>query len=102
MMAYYIPDHIEAFDRGDGGIVLIEWKGRRSRSWEVEPRGCVTLSEASRIVRPVVSRVAVHKWIKTKKLKAYKVEGRFLITLTDLRKFAAKHGHGWAQPSRQS
>jgi hypothetical protein len=70
------------------------------RSWEVEPDGCVTISEASRIIQPPVSRVAVFKWIKAKKLKALMVEGEYLITLTDLRRFAAKNGKGWPTSSR--
>jgi hypothetical protein len=95
-MAYYIPDHIEAHDRGDGGLRMTEWRGSRVyRSWEVEPTGCVSLSVASRIIQPPVSRVAVFKWIKKKKLKAFKVEGEYLITLTDLRRFAQKYGKGW-------
>jgi hypothetical protein len=66
-MAYYIPDHISAHDRGDGGLRMTEWRGSRVyRSWEVEPDGCVTISEASRIIQPPVSRVAVFKWIKEK------------------------------------
>src|SRR5678816_3264717 len=100
-MAYYIPDHISAHDRGDGGLRMTEWRGSRVyRSWEVEPDGCVTISEASRIIQPPVSRVAVFKWIKAKKLKALMVEGEYLITLTDLRRFAAKNGKGWPTSSR--
>ena len=79
--------------------MLTEYRGSQvNRSWEIEPDGCVTLSEACRIIQPPVSRVAVHKWITSKKLKAYKIEGRFEITLTDLRRFAQKHGKGWAAP----
>ena len=97
-MAYYIPDHIRAFDRGDGGVVLIEWKGGRARETHIEPDGCVTLSEASRIVQPPVSRVAVFRWIESRKLKAEKIEGEYLIELTDLRKFANQEGKSWAPP----
>jgi hypothetical protein len=95
-MAYYIPDHIEAHDRGDGGLRMTEWRGSTVyRSWEVEPKGCVTISEASRIIQPPVSRVAVFKWIQSRKLKAIKVEGEWLITVTDLRRFAQRYGKGW-------
>jgi hypothetical protein len=100
LMAYYIPDHIEAHDRGDGGLRFIEWRASNvRRSWEVEPDGCLTISEASRVIQPPVSRVAVFKWIKKKKLKAYLVEGEYLITVSGLRKFAQKHGKGWPQSS---
>lgn len=95
-MVYYIPDHVKAYDRGDGGVVLVEFKGQRSRETHIEPDGCVTLSEASRIVQPPVSRVAVHRWIETGKLEADMVEGKYLIELTALRKFVNSEGKAWA------
>ena len=97
-MVYYIPDHVKAFDRGDGGVVLVEWKGQHARETHIEPDGCVTLSEASRIVQPPVSRVAVHRWIEAGKLEADMVEGKYLIELTALRRFANKEGKAWAPP----
>jgi hypothetical protein len=62
--------------------------------------GCVTLSEAARIVKPAVSRVAVFRWIRTGKLRAFreKAAGRYLITFTHLRQFANDHGKDWAPP----
>jgi hypothetical protein len=56
--------------------------------------GCVTLSEAARIVKPAVSRAAVFRWIQLRKLKAYREtpNGRYRITLTHLREFAQKYG----------
>lgn len=97
-MAYYIPDHIEALARSDGGIVLVEWKGQSRRETHIEPDGCVTMSEASRILQPPVSRVTVHRWIEAGKLKADLVEGEWLIELTALRKFANSEGKAWARP----
>jgi hypothetical protein len=97
-MVYYIPDHVKAYDRGDGGVVLIEWKGQSSRETHIDADGCVTLSEASRIVQPPVSRVAVYRWIEAGKLKADLVEGEYLIELTALRKFVNKEGKSWAPP----
>jgi hypothetical protein len=102
-MAYYIPDHIFAEDRGDGGLRFTEWRASTvRRSWEIEPEGCLTISEASRVLQPPVSRVAVFKWIKKKKLKAYKIEGEYLITVSALRKFARKYGKSWAAGSNTS
>jgi hypothetical protein len=97
-MVYYIPDHIEAFAADDGGIILVEWKGQKARQTHIAPDGCVTLSEASRIVQPPVSRVAVHRWIENGKLKADLVEDKYLIELTELRKFANSEGKAWAKP----
>lgn len=95
-MVYYIPDHVRAYDRGDGGIVIIEYENQHGRELHINPEGCVTLSEASRIVQPEVSRVAVHRWIESGKLKADKVEGEYLIELTALRKFVNEEGKAWA------
>lgn len=97
-MVYYIPDHVNAYDRGDGGVVFVEFKGQVPRETHIEPDGCVTLSEASRIVQPPVSRVAVHRWIETGKLAAEKVEGKYLIELTALRKFVYSEEKVWAPP----
>ncbi len=61
------------------------------------PRGgCVSLTEAAKIVRPAVSRTAVFRWIRSGKLKAYRErgEGPYLITMTHLRAFARRHGRG--------
>ena len=61
--------------------------------------GCMTLSEAARIVKPPVSRSAVFRWIQTGKLRAYrgKAAGRYLITFTHLKQFVRRHGKHWAQ-----
>lgn len=98
-MAYWRPDGIQAFSRDDGGIEFLITKDQRMRSQIVPHDGCVSVVEAAHILRPVRSRVAVQKWINSGKLKAIMSGGEYLITLTDLRRFAAKHGYGWAEPA---
>lgn len=99
-MAYWRPDGIEAFETRDGGIEFLITRSQRIRTELVEPQGCVNIVQASRIVRPVVSRVTVFRWIESRKLPAKLVEGEWLIALSDLRRFAKKYGKGWAPQSR--
>ena len=72
-------------------------KAMKRPSVDVEFSGCLTMSEVARSVRPAVSRPAVFRWIKTRKLIAYRgrAAGRYLITLTHLKHFARKHGKTW-------
>lgn len=95
-MTYYRPEGIEAHGTRDGGFLLLVT--RRSRVYErrVEPDDFVTQIEAAAILRPTVSRVAVHKWVKSGKLKDEKVDGVSMISVQRLRKFASKHGYGLA------
>ena len=100
-MAYYQPDGIKAFALSNGGIEFLVTNRGATHSRVVGPEGCVSLIQASRMLQPPVSRVAVFKWIEKGKLRATMVEGRYLITLTDLRRFAEKYGKGWAPPAAE-
>lgn len=55
--------------------------------------------QASRILRPTVSRVGVYKWVQAGKLKEDIVDGVSMIRVSRLRKFAAKHGYALAPVS---
>lgn len=99
-MAYWRPDGIKALSTRDGGIEFLITRNQRIRTELIEPNGCVNIVQASRIVQPPVSRVAVFKWIESGKLKATMVEGQWLITLSGLRRFANKYGKGWAPSSK--
>jgi hypothetical protein len=98
-MSYYRPDGIEAFAAPDGGFNLLVT--RRSRIYErhIGPDDFVSQIEASIILRPPVSRVAVFKWVKSGKLKADIVDGISMIQLARLRTFAAKSGYSLAGPA---
>ncbi len=97
-MAYYRPDGIEASAAPDGGFDLLVTRRGRIYESHIGPDDFVTQIEASVIVRPQVSRVAVFKWIESGKLKDDKVDGVSMIRLSRLRKFAAKHGYTFAGP----
>jgi hypothetical protein len=97
-MSYYRPDGIEALSTPEGGFELLVTKRGRMYSRIVEPHGFVTQAEAAAIVRPIVSRVAVFKWVKSGKLKDDKVDGVSMIRLSRLRRFVAKHGYTLAGP----
>ena len=99
-MTYYRPDGIEAFSTADGGFLLLITKRSRLYERRIEPFGFVTQAEAAAIVRPRVSRVAVHKWVKKAKLKDDIVDGVSMIRVSRLRKFAAKYGYTFAPPER--
>ena len=60
----------------------------------------MTLSDVARAVQPAVSRAAVFRWIQTGKLRAFKgrTSSRYLITFTDFKQFARKHGKNCAEP----
>ena len=100
-LAYYRPDGIEAFATHDGGFNLLVT--RRGRIYEVHigPDDFVSQIEASVILRPQVSRVAVFKWVESGKLKADVVDGVSKIRLSRRRQFAAKHGYGLAGPFQE-
>ncbi len=98
-MAYWQPDGIRAIAHRDGSIEFLITQDQHMRSQRVPPDGCVSIVEAAHILRPVRSRVAVQKWINKGKLEAIMSGGEWLITLSDLRRFAAKHGYGWADPA---
>ena len=68
----------------------------REYSRTVDGTGLVSQAEAAAIVRPPVSRIAVHKWVKSGKLTDHKVKGVSMILLSELRLFAAKHGYEMA------
>lgn len=99
-MTYYRADGIEAYAKPDGGFLLLVTKRGQMFERHIEPDGFVTQIEASRILRPVVSRIAVFKWIKARKLKDDDVDGVSMIRLSRLRKFAAKYGYALAGPSQ--
>jgi len=100
-MAYWRPDGIEAFSTRGGGVQFLITRRGRMHTQIVEPEGCVSVVEASRILRPLRSRVAVQKWIvqgiSGDKLRALKVEGEYRIAVSELRRFANKHGYGWPE-----
>lgn len=99
-MSYYQPDGIEAYATPDGGFNLLVTRRGRMYERRVGPEDFVTQIEASVILRPPVSRVAVFKWVKSGKLKADTVDGISMIRLSRLRAFAAKHGRALAGPSQ--
>jgi hypothetical protein len=99
-MAYSRPDGPEAFATPDGGFVLVITRYGLTYHRAVPSHGLVTQAEAAAILRPVVSRVAVFKWVKDGKLKDDKVNGVSMIRLSRLREFAAKHGYGLAGPDK--
>ncbi len=100
-MAYYRPDGIEAFAAPDGGFDLLVTRRGRVYERHIGPDDFVSQIEASVILRPKVSRVAVFKWVKGGKLKADIVDGVSMIRLSRLRKFATTHGYGLAGPSEE-
>lgn len=97
-VAYHRPEGIEAFATPDGGFELIVTRRGRMYSRFADPHGFVSQAEAAVILRPVVSRVTVFKWVKAGKLKDDKVDGQSMIRLSRLRQFAAKHGYSLAGP----
>ena len=97
-MAYYRPDGIEAFAAEDGGFDLLVTRRGRIYQRHIGPEDFVSQIEASVILRPKVSRVAVFKWVESGKLKADIVDGVSMIQLQRLRKFAAKEGYTFALP----
>jgi len=99
-LSYAREDGIEAIATPDGGFELLITKRGRLYSTKVEPNGFVTQAEAAAILRPVVSRVAVFKWIKSGKIKDDQVDGISMIRLSRLRQFAAKNGYSLAGPSQ--
>lgn len=97
-MPWYRADGIDAYSQPDGGFLLMVTARGRTFERHIEPDGFVTQIEASRILRPIVSRVAVFKWVKAGKLKDDNVDGVSMIRLSRLRKFAAKYGYLLAPP----
>lgn len=100
-MTYYRADGIEASATPDGGFLLIITSRGQMFERHIGPDDFVTQIQASRILRPVVSRVAVFKWVKSGKLKDDDVDGVSKIRLSRLRKFAAKYGYALAPPSER-
>ena len=97
-MAYYRPDGIEAFATPDGGFGLLVTRRGRMYQRQIGPDDFISQIEASVILRPTVSRVAVFKWVQSGKLKADIVDGVSMIRVSRLRKFAAQNGYGLAGP----
>ncbi len=95
-MTYYRRDGTEACGTSDGGFLLLVTRRGRIYERHVAPDDFVSQLEAAAILRPTVSRVAVHKWVKSRKLKDEKVDGISMISVQRLRQFAAKHGYGLA------
>jgi len=100
-MAYYRADGIEAYGKRDGGFLLLITRRGQVFERHVEPDDFVTQIEASRILRPTVSRVAVFKWVQARKLIADDVDGVSMIRLSRLRRFAAKYGYALAPPAER-
>jgi len=98
---YARDDGVEAIATPDGGFELLITKRGRLYSTRIEPNGFVTQAEAAAILRPMVSRVAVFKWVKAGKLKDDQVDGVSMIRLSRLRQFAAKHGYALAGPPQR-
>ncbi len=98
-MTYYRADGIEAFGKEDGGFLLLITQRGQIFERHIGPEDFVTQIQASRILRPTVSRVAVFKWIQAGKLKEDIVDGVSMIRVSRLRKFAAKHGYALAPVS---
>ncbi|MBA3645126.1 MAG: hypothetical protein H0W63_03005 [Gemmatimonadaceae bacterium] len=98
-MTYYRADGIEAHGTEDGGFLLLVTRRGQIFELPIGPDDFVTQIQASRILRPTVSRVAVYKWVQAGKLKEDIVDGVSMIRVSRLRRFAAKYGYGLAPVS---